>query len=147
MLGSGEDSAHYQRDITGGKVESEDRTIRPELPTQIPVKVVAPGFSPASSVIRLEARHQIPVNERAEGVEKQSQSKAIGLNPFIVNWIRLERQEQSQDAHRPWLQWFTAILTRFSRKLLPMARPSILPIRPIRDVGMARQMESSEAIE
>ncbi|MGO9271812.1 MAG: hypothetical protein ACLQOO_16375 [Terriglobia bacterium] len=60
--------------------------------------------------------------------QKQSQSKAMGINIFIVNGIRSEQQKQSHGDHRPLLQSFTAILTRFSRKLLPMARLSTLPI-------------------
>ena len=60
---------------------------------------------------------------------KTKPSEAMGINHFIVNGIRLKPQKQSHGDHRPWLQSFTAILTRFSGKLLPMARRSVLPIQ------------------
>jgi|SRR5208282_328663 len=60
---------------------------------------------------------------------KQSQSKAMKVNRFAANEIRLERQERSHGGHRPWLQSCTAILSGFSHRLPPMTRPSIFPIR------------------
>ncbi len=63
------------------------------------------------------------------GNREQSQNKAKGINLFTVSGIRLKRQKQSHGHHRALFQSFTAILTRFYRKLLPMMRLSLLPIR------------------
>ncbi len=82
------------------------------------------------SMLRRASTNQAQTKSKQGGQRaKTKPSEAMGINLFIVNGIRLKPQEQSHDDHRPWLQSFTAILTRFSRKLLPMTRPSILPIR------------------
>jgi len=90
-------------------------------------------------------KHRVGAGERVQTKCKQGgqrartkPSEAMGINHFIFNRIRLERQKRSHGAYRPLFQSLTAILTRFSRKLLPMARCSILPNWP---VGMGSQAE------
>jgi len=68
------------------------------------------------------------------------------VNRFAVSEIRLERQKQSHGDHRQRLQSFTAVLTRFSRKLLPMTVCSILPIRAA-EMGRQSKAKPSKAIE
>jgi len=91
--------------------------IRPDASARCPGEQVQAKFKPSPN------RGQ---------TAKTKPCEAMGINHFIVNGIHLDRQRRSHGSHRPWLQSLTAIPTPFSRKLLPMARVSILPIRPFR---------------
>ncbi len=102
----------------------------------MPVRTVQNKSRPSPNEVQAKSR-------RGGQRGKTKPSEATGMNHFMVDGIRLERQERSHGDHRPLLQSFTTILTRFSRKLLPMERRSISPIR---DPGGTDPSDSGQVI-